>query len=340
MNSKQTTMKKFKNSLNVRGSQSLLKAFIEEIEKIGYLHNTSNDIPESIESVVTYNLGQYNLMNHIDNYYGSKNVQIIDLPQDWNKALELAKELEKQEPDLYTDEDLVYLDGKKEELFIGDNYYSVQKENFFTGLNRNLDKGQISIIKNGNWAIFKTEKAAQDYITLQKAIKESGLKVGNSLNNYYSYYQLSDDKFQDSAYFSENYKVVDFKIYKNLPCVIVDNIWKYAVPLKNIKSNKLTFGGNEVILNKKGNSVDITCKGVTGSYEELKEIFDSFVEYKTKFKGKFGSVEFKKFTINEEEYEPYYTNLSDEDTVTIGCTTAEVKELKNILKECEILLGK
>jgi len=330
-------MKKFKNSLNVRGSNSLLKAFIEELEKLEYKQNKSNNSLEIIESVVTYRLGVYNLFNNFNNGYGGDNVQLLNLPQDWNKALELAAELEKQEPDLYTDEDLVYLDGKKEELFIGDTYYYIHKGS------SSIEKSSIvkDFYKHPTVTRFKTEQAAKDYISLQKAIKESGLKVGDKFFGQGKYFGLSTDvpKFMDAlgTFKSLNCYIKSFRIIENKPCLISDY---WAIILNTIVSDKLTFGGNEVTLKKENNTVLITCKGVTGTYEELLEISVNYIDFKSKYNCKFGTERLKLFTINNNEVEPELSEVLDDDSITIGCTTGTVKEFRNILKECKLLLEK
>lgn len=95
-------MKKFKNKLAVTGSISLLKAFKEELVELGY------NIKDSMFDHYTkynYNLvtnwnDEDNKMSYCTNGHSriKANQQFI-LPQDWNKALQLAAEVEEEIPE-------------------------------------------------------------------------------------------------------------------------------------------------------------------------------------------------------------------------------------------------
>jgi hypothetical protein len=94
--------KKFKNQLGIKGSFSLLKAFSEELENIGYkAHSKSN-----IDTARRYGIMQINQYggNGIYGYWSNLdhmdcNPTILFLPQDWNKALQLASETEEIIPE-------------------------------------------------------------------------------------------------------------------------------------------------------------------------------------------------------------------------------------------------
>lgn len=93
-------MKNFKNKLSVKGSRSLLKAFAEELDKLGYKKDKmSGDInwlltPTAI--ICNYDKARYGFHNHD----GISEQRIyVNLPQDWNKGLELAAEIEEEIPE-------------------------------------------------------------------------------------------------------------------------------------------------------------------------------------------------------------------------------------------------
>src|SRR5690554_5438238 len=93
-------MKKFKNKLAVKGSKSLLKAFVEELKELGYEGDGISDRYDwvsNIDTVLTNygkKIGNYGYHNHTA---GSESILI--LPQDWDKALKLAAEVEKEIPE-------------------------------------------------------------------------------------------------------------------------------------------------------------------------------------------------------------------------------------------------
>jgi hypothetical protein len=88
--------KKFKNKFAVTGSKHLLKAFVEELKEIGYI-----DIKSS------YAEPKYIIINldYEDKFVldtclaGFRDWEVLILPQDYNKALELAKEVEEVIPE-------------------------------------------------------------------------------------------------------------------------------------------------------------------------------------------------------------------------------------------------
>lgn len=99
-------MKKFKNGLIIEGPQSLLKAFAEELNILGYtkayssqnitgsvITNWSNE--SALEPNVCYGLTE-NSMGHTKGYDGRLRLK-FNLPQDWNQALQAANELEEED---------------------------------------------------------------------------------------------------------------------------------------------------------------------------------------------------------------------------------------------------
>jgi hypothetical protein len=87
-------MKKFKNELAIIGPISLLKAFSEEIKKLGHVldEGTFADFDEKDKEAILISRGKnytYGVYNHHDVEYKK-----MYLPKDWDEALELAAEVE------------------------------------------------------------------------------------------------------------------------------------------------------------------------------------------------------------------------------------------------------
>lgn len=93
-------MKQFKNSLSVTGSKSLLKAFSEELEIIGYKkEKTSGDfnwIKNPSHLLTNFDRAEdcFGFHNHSGGIPDKIN---LTLPSDWSRALELAAEEVKEE---------------------------------------------------------------------------------------------------------------------------------------------------------------------------------------------------------------------------------------------------
>ena len=95
-------MKKFKNDLYIEGSQSLLKAFAEEIEKLGWEYKntmTSNCNPKSFSKGINTLFCKKNEGYYGQNYWTFENYSFLHLPQDWNKAIALASEVVEEIPE-------------------------------------------------------------------------------------------------------------------------------------------------------------------------------------------------------------------------------------------------
>jgi len=82
------------------------------------------------------------------------------------------------------------------------------------------------------------------------------------------------------------------------------------------KENCLTFGEYEVIFEKKSSGVRITCNGETGTLSQIEEI----IRFLTESTPKFGSVSLI----------GHYNSFTDDQSITIGCLTGTLGELKAI----------
>jgi hypothetical protein len=245
-----------------------------------------------------------------------------------NINLELLEEVIESPVIMYTNEDIVYLDYKgNRELKVGDTYYIILNNAYTTG----VIYGDITLYKDfsDNNTCFKTKEAANDCLRLQKAIKDSGLKVRDCIDNRSEEYYNSDFKWVKS--FDKSFIVKDFKIVDNQPCLIRG--FNLAHKLEDYIKPKLIFGGNEVTIRKHTYSnepwtsdVFIVCNNETSLYSNCKKLMDALIILK---EFKFGT---KPLTNSKQ------TAFKDIDTLRVGCTTGTITEAKAILKACEELL--
>jgi hypothetical protein len=98
-------MEKFKNELSVKGDIHYLIAFKSDLNKIGYNLSVASGEKNTATHVVTYKHGVYGFYNHA----GIGNSTILALPQDWQKALELAAEVEEVGPEFKNGDYVVYI---------------------------------------------------------------------------------------------------------------------------------------------------------------------------------------------------------------------------------------
>ncbi|HMT02295.1 MAG TPA: hypothetical protein PKD00_03145 [Burkholderiales bacterium] len=111
---------------------------------------------------------------------------------------------------------------------------------------------------------------------------------------------------------------------------------------------KFTFGKHECnfVLVKHHflpNTVEVTCKGETGTHLQIEEILKNYFR-----PCKFGNVEVKSFTyknvminlnnIATIKVTDYAYDINNVDEITIGCLTGKYKELVNIYNHCLTLL--
>lgn len=94
-------MKKFKNKIVAEGSQSLLKAFAEELEKLGYTQGPTNRLYVNDTKIVTpwgYDVNEpsYRYGYTTKGHYFNDDYKKYNLPQDWESALQAASELEEE----------------------------------------------------------------------------------------------------------------------------------------------------------------------------------------------------------------------------------------------------
>jgi hypothetical protein len=93
-------MKKFKNSLNIAGSSALLSALRNELITIGYKDITEeHGFKAPFKGLTTYTNNKCCLRGNYNSTYGDSNPIELTLPQDWDKAIQLASEVEEEVPE-------------------------------------------------------------------------------------------------------------------------------------------------------------------------------------------------------------------------------------------------
>jgi hypothetical protein len=96
LNEKQEIKMKFKNKFTVQGNESLLKAFEEETKKIGWVFRNKINWVQGANTSIIYEGNATDSCNWA-NHTGS--CKVYTLPNDWDKALELAKEVIEEIPE-------------------------------------------------------------------------------------------------------------------------------------------------------------------------------------------------------------------------------------------------
>lgn len=188
---------------------------------------------------------------------------------------------------------------------------------------------------------FKTRQSWDDYVKLQQAIKDSGLKIGDDvgeLSNLNAYFVTFDKGVAVGVRFhswdhEDSRVATGFKIVDGYPCVSVDQcyvdnyVWFKIADLKPSTKKHFKFGGKDVSIElaSAGKEVIITAEGAQETYTSAKKLVDAI----NTIKGwRFGSHEVK------------YRNDKQDTNVTIGCTTGKLSEIEAILAGCEDLLAK
>lgn len=125
----------------------------------------------------------------------------------------------------------------------------------------------------------------------------------------------------------------EYRYPKDRLCMYGDNngiaIYNEGKWAEIVKEAQLTFGGNPVTID--GNK--ITCKGVTGTYEQLKEIYD---EIKRPIEFKFGSSKLEQVKWANNTTSRYdLAKSATAQEVKIGCSWGTVEEIKAILEAVE-----
>lgn len=154
-------MKKFKNKIAVKGSKSLLKAFEEELLELGYISNEQWNRNYRDNKVIDHIVS--NLSGKGYEYHSSKgNAQICyNLPQDWDRALELAAEVETEIPEYVK---CIKTDGER---FVLNHIYKVEKGSTYNSLQLLSSNGEQDCtggypMNGGLWSFEPSNKEKYD----------------------------------------------------------------------------------------------------------------------------------------------------------------------------------
>ena len=328
-------MKQFKNTFAVTGSQSLLKAFKEELINIGHNWDNTNSNKE-------YN---YILVNKHDTTYYHKNsaaLPIYSLPRGWDKALQLASKTNE-----YNVGDYVKADSHSPLLNgcgvcpIG--IWEITNDKSTNGLLHSSTEAINIITTRGIWRIndnipLATEEEIKDYL-IQKAIKK-GVVLGKEYH-YNIHNTISKIKIKAEDYIllniknKSNFSTVSMDYFKTITSnyvLCIGSINYDNIPVENCIVNTFTFGGKPVTITELITCVSITCDGVTGTLDELKAI-KTFSDTTPPFK--FGSEKLKRIDYNDGTYSDSRSELPT--NIKIGCLTGTYKEICNIIDEGKLL---
>lgn len=171
-----------------------------------------------------------NSLNYIEILYKGA---IIIIPE----KSELLEEV-KNKLLFYTNEDLVYWQAEKLPAYIEDDLWYIYS----------IDNGIILIQKTecntfGNlpnkYKYFKSKKAAEDYLILQQAIKDSKLTLkSRGVFHNKKFWNTNLELRNSFSDMGHNY-VRGFYFYRETPCVVVsteNNLYTYYLPLDQFKS--------------------------------------------------------------------------------------------------------
>jgi len=233
--SKETTKSmKNKNRIKVKGPKSLILAFAEELNSIRYVKISRtllslNNEPEKIyenNCITTYSDAGYTILN-TENIakYGDGDEPIFTLPEDWNKALELAKE------------EIV----QKEKFEVGDYVTLKSKDSY--GDVKPGEVLRVDTMGAENWIGFNKYKAygnsnnhhnprgfrkATEQEYLQYHVDKSGLKIGDVISeDILNAWSSAGENYHMDSYnwrktetgFIGDRDVKEFKIVKEKACM-------------------------------------------------------------------------------------------------------------------------
>jgi len=253
----------------------------------------------------------------------------------------LTKNIERVIP---TDECDVYYKGVAESVKLGEVVYFVSMHN------DGVTKSVANVLGAVEGKLFATEQAAYDYVDLRTAVKESGLKVGDTgMFNSKPYSLLTDGKLNNadfktsfidytSSYFIKDFKIIDGEIYAIISLAI-ENDYEYAFTLDSLINNKLKLAGKDVQLVVEKNrgevsDVKMLYEIYTFRYFDVKKLINAIETIKA-FRIADKQIEYlcnEKYQYNTSGYIP------EVKTIRIGCSYFDIVEINALLDECEELI--
>lgn len=251
-------MKKFKNSICVQGTHILIEAFAKELLNLGYKDCTIDRV--NFISCTTYNSKDgindsfFNCRDSYDKTLGMSGAIHLVLPQDWNRALELASELEEEMPEYVEITDgfgCWYKTGEIYKIYHADTkpgylaYYNHPTDRAYW-----IDSKQAKVISKEVYD--KQQQELADKELLEKLIKESDLKIGDTIKTLTfgkgiirEFYLINSSKSAEERSYSvqEEWK----KTYKPFLAIKFDNS---SVPVNKVEklpeTKTLTLGSSNI----------------------------------------------------------------------------------------------
>lgn len=234
------------------GNKNLLFAFFDTCIELGMPQNKECDKHRTYTTINRIYFGpSLELHNH------NCDAEVIyNLPQDWDAALEKAKEIylaskytgKWKVGDIITQE---MLNCGKEDLIYEESHNTPDLRKFWSTEFNYVSDRNIENIKQfkGIWCglisgtmglwINLDLIPTQDEVLLAKAIKESGLKVGDKIDARGCRYSFKDYAFCTSFLSTNNDKVDSFAIKNGEPCVRIEQSEHFFyVPIKDIIEKK------------------------------------------------------------------------------------------------------
>lgn len=301
-------MKKFKNTIVVTGSPSLLRAFEKELTLLGYKSDedwnkyANPDIIKRAPWAYLLNLGENNKYQYHNHPCRSIDGELLNLPQDWNRALELAAELEEEIPEYIV---VTKNSGNNtrhpkflETAYLGDKIYKVLELS-------KTEKNDPSYVCEGGFVIYTDyakvstkeayeaqQKELADKELLEKLIKESGFEVGMKFSSLcgvpykYQDWRLSTEWSTSFLTNSNNCNstIKLFTTYEGTPCFATTpsnyskkyyyfdlNYWKKAVKAEECKT--LILGDKKVEVKISKGKIEAINKNI--NIDEIKVIWNT-----------------------------------------------------------------
>lgn len=315
-------MKKFKNEFGVvSDSEALLKAFKEEVEKLGWTYDPTFTLWNDI------NLTKYKCLyfannrcsdelkqNHFSISSPYKNTQY--LPQDWNRALELAAELEEEIPE--------YVEAVR-------NLTGITKGKIYPYVNNRVIDGTFNnyrLMPSEGYEYFtpstkEAYEAQQNKELLEKLIKESGLKIGDTIKTLTlgdigiikEFYLINSSESAEKRSYSVQKEWE--KTYKPFLAIKFDNS---SLPVNKVEklpeTKTLTLGSSNIEI--KISKGSIKAQGKEVPYDYIEELVWTM---QNNSKGQ-----------NPFDWSGYCDWKITFPSVKIGCSTFTVAELEQIVE--------
>jgi hypothetical protein len=221
----------------VKGSLSLLKAFAEELETLGYKAHNSSELYNKTAHLLIYEDNKYAY-----SYYDGINRTAYNLPEEWNEALEIVKESFK--PKFKPNTWYKYLDDPECILFSKNNE-DVQETFGFWNSNWGDDWRYDWCLENPSQYTEATDKEVLDLF--KKELTERGFKEGVKFNSTVGglIYTFTNEK---DVYF-RRYIDGNFAILQGVNLLYYDGKWAEVIDEAIIVcGHTVTYSLNTVII--------------------------------------------------------------------------------------------